>query len=59
MKEAAELSGSIEIVAPAAFRDRPLEARRMVRMAKAWRERPIVDLFDRGVSIPGMAEPTA
>ncbi len=44
-----------ETVPPAPLRDRSIEARRAARQAKARRERRIVDLLNRGVSVAEIA----
>jgi len=44
-----------ESVPPAPLRDRSIEARRAARQAKARRERRIVDLLNRGVSVAEIA----
>ncbi len=44
-----------ETIPPAQVRDRSIEARRAARIAKAQRERRIVDLMNRGVSVAEIA----
>jgi len=50
LKEAAELSGSVAAVPPAAACSRSIGARCASRAAKAGWEKPIVDSLNRGVS---------
>ena len=54
-KENAQLSVFAETVPPAQVRDRSIEARRAARLARARRERRIVDLLNRGVSVAEIA----
>src|SRR5271157_2406860 len=49
------MSGLTETVPPAPVRKRSIEARRAARVAKARRERRIVDLLNRGVSVAEIA----
>ena len=49
------MSRFAETVSPAAVRNRSIEARRAARVAKAKRERRIVDLLNRGVSVAEIA----
>ena len=44
-----------ETIPPAQVRDRSIEARRAARLAKAQRERRIVDLLNRGVTVAEIA----
>ncbi len=49
------MSRFAETVSPAAVRNRSIEARRAARVVKAKRERRIVDLLNRGVSVAEIA----
>jgi DNA-binding NarL/FixJ family response regulator len=51
-KENARMSASVETAPP---RDRSIETRRAARLAKAGRERRILDLLNRGVSVAEIA----
>ena len=54
-KENAQMSVFAEPIPPAQVRDRSIEARRAARLARAQRERRIVDLLNRGVTVAEIA----